>query len=849
MSAEPATGAAPCFHCGLPIPPGLDLSARVAGEPRPMCCIGCYAVAEMLEAQGLAGWYDRREGPTGVQPPLVPDVLESLAWLDDESLDGESSHDAAKGSQRETTLLVEGITCAACVWLIERHLEGLAGVASARVNLVTHRLRLAWTPDRVGLRDVIARLAEIGFSARPDRSDAAAELERSENRSALIRLGVSGLGAMNVMTYSVALYAGAFEGMEDGYRDLFRWLSLLVTTPVVLVAARPFMRGALRDLRLRRPGMDVPVALAITGAFVVSTWATLRGGGEVYFDSVCMFTFFLSVGRYFEMRARHRSASLSRRLIAAVPRIARRLEQGIEQVVPAEALRVGDHFVVRPGEALPADGRVLEGRSGVEEALLTGEPWPRTVGPGDEVIAGSVNSSSPLHVEASRVGHETTLAAILALMERAQSEKPAVARLADRVAVVFVSVVLGLALATAIIWGLNAPEQAVWTTLAVLIATCPCALSLATPAALASATHGLAEAGLLVTRGHVLEGLAAADRIVLDKTGTLTRGEPMLSRVVPLRSEMDRDACLCLARSLERDSEHPLARALMRAGVDAAEAPSLTPDDIEAIPGCGVEARRAEARTRIGRPEWVLELVAGEEPAASRAPGPAIRPPGSDDAAIPMADELSHSWVLLADEGGAIAWLAFEDPIREGANQALAELRSLGLALEMLSGDPSPASMELAARLDLEVGQRAATPQQKVERIRTLQARGDRVIVVGDGVNDGPVLAASEISIAMGSGSDLTRLGADAVLMRDDLALLPSAVEWARRTRRVIRQNLAWAIGYNAIALPLALSGQLAPWLAAAGMSASSLVVVLNALRLHRGPEHGRPRGPERASS
>jgi Cu2+-exporting ATPase len=816
-----------------------------------MCCIGCCAVAEMLEAQGLAGWYERREGPTGVQPALVPDVLESLAWLDEESLDGKTSSDAASGPEREATLLVGGITCAACVWLIERHLEGLAGVASARVNLATHRLRLAWLPDRVRLRDVIARLAEIGFSARPDRSDAAAELERSENRSALIRLGVSGLGAMNVMTYSVALYAGTFEGMEDGYRALFRWLSLLVTTPVVLVAARPFIRGALRDLRLRRPGMDVPVALAITGAFVVSTWATLRGGGEVYFDSVCMFTFFLSVGRYVEMRARHRSVSLSRRLIEAAPRIARRLEEGIERVVPAEALRVGDHFVVRPGEALPADGRVLEGRSGVEEALLTGEPWPRAVGPGDTVIAGSVNSASPLRVEASRVGSETTLAAILALMERAQSEKPAVARLADRVAVVFVSIVLGLALATAIVWGLVAPERAVWTTLAVLIATCPCALSLATPAALASATHGLAAAGLLVTRGHVLEGLAAADRIVLDKTGTLTRGEPTLSQVVPLRAEMDRDAALLLARSLERDSEHPLARALMNAPVDEAQslAPAITPDDIEAIPGCGVEARRGKARTRIGRPEWVLELVGGAEASASPASGAEILPAGSDGSAIPMDDEQSHSWVLLADERGAVAWLGFEDPIREGGIEALAGLRSLGLALEMLSGDPSPAAMELAARLDLEVGHRAATPQQKVERIRALQARGDRVIVVGDGVNDGPVLAASEVSIAMGSGSDLTRLGADAVLMRDDLALLPSAIEWARRTRRVIRQNLAWAIGYNAIALPLALSGQLAPWLAAAGMSASSLVVVLNALRLHRGPERGRPLGLERASS
>ncbi len=806
-----------------------------------MCCVGCLAVAEMLEAQGLSDWYRHRDGPTGVQPELVPDALEKLAWLDDEIIGLEHSSRVSPEDPdvRELTLLVTGLGCAACVWLIERHLERLPGVVSAQVDLVSHRLRLAWRPTQVGIEDVIVRLAQIGFTARPEQADTASGIERDENRAALIRLGVSGLGAMNVMTYAVALYAGAFEGMEDGYRALFRWLSLLVTTPVVVVGARPFFVGALRDLRFGRPGMDVPVALAIGGAFVVSGWATFRGEGEVYFDSACMFTFFLGLGRYLEMRARHHSASLSRRLIEAVPTLGRRIEGGQERLVPASELAVGDHLIVRPGEALAADARVLEGRSDVEEALLTGEPWPRAIGPGDELIAGSLNTTTAILVEALRVGGDTTLATILASIDRARSEKPEIARIADRVAVVFVTIVLALAFATAIFWGIHAPERAVWTTLAVLIATCPCALSLATPAALASATYGLAEAGLLVTRGHVLEGLATADRVVLDKTGTLTRGEPGLLEIVPLREGGTLGSCLQLARRLEQHSEHPLARAVMNARDDegASLEPAVSPAENASFVGLGVEARCNGQRIRIGRPTWVAELARDHE-------------------ALPTVPERGtmHSWVLLGDERGAIAWLGFGDEMREGARDALEAMRDLGLELEMLSGDPSPSPADLARELGLEVVCPAATPDQKVERIRRLQRAGKRVIVVGDGVNDGPVLAAAAISIAMGSGSDWTRLGADAILMRDDLMLLPRSIAWARRTRRVIRQNLAWAAGYNLIALPLALSGQLAPWLAAAGMSASSLVVVSNAMRLHRAPrpsspprdEHPKPRLPSR---
>lgn len=837
MAAEILPHAAGCFHCGLPIPPGVRIEATVAGAARPMCCIGCRAVAEMLDAQGLAAWYQRRAEAPGQPAAAIPEVRDRLGYLDVESIERElvERRDGQGGEIERAALLVEGLRCAACVWVIEHHLGGLAGVQRVRVGLESHRVEVEWDRARVSLRDVLLRLAEIGFEARPDRPGERARLEREEDRRTLIRLGVAGLAAMNVMTYSVALWIGAVEGMTTGYTAFMRWMGLVVSTPVVLYSARPFFEGAWRDLRVRAPGMDVPVALAIGGAWLVSVHATLRGTGEVYFDSVCMFTFFLTLGRYLELRVRHRAAETTRSLADARPLVARRLEgegeAASERIVPATALAVGDRFRVRPGESIGADGRVVEGRSAVEEALLTGEPWPRGVEVGSTVIAGSINVDSPLLVEATRVGAETTLASIVALVERAAADRPPIARFADRVAVWFVSAVLAVAFGNWLAWQSIDPSRALWTTLAVLVATCPCALGLATPAALAAATRALAAEGLLVSGARVLEGLASVGRFVFDKTGTLTRGAPRLACIEPLAASGVEEV-LAIARRLERDSEHPIARALVAGVASPAPGPwAHAPGEIEARPGCGIEGRLAGRRFRIGRPDWALAASAdeGEADAASSVRKAPAAPAG-------LADDLAAGliWVLLADDSGALAWIGVADPLRAGVEEALAALRERGLALEMLSGDASPSVEALARRLDLALERPGCRPEEKVARVRALQRAGERVAVVGDGVNDGPFLGAGDVSIAMGSGCDLSRLGADAVLLRDDLGLLPRAVDHARRTRRIMRQNFAWAIAYNVVALPLATTGHLSPWLAAIGMSASSLVVVLNALRLRR---------------
>jgi len=780
-----------------------------------MCCVGCSAVAEMLAQQGLESWYTTREGPSGVPAEPVPDVLASAEYLKVPDCEAEFAT-RASGDSLEVSLLVEGVTCAACVWIIERHLCGLPGVLEVRVNLASHRAHVAWDPSACDLASIIRRLAEIGFVARPYRPDAAAELERRERRLALMRLGIAGLATMNVMTYAVALYAGAIDGMPDGIRQFLRFMCWLVATPVVVISARPFFEGALRDLRVRRPGMDVPVSIAILGAYLVSAWAVVRGEGDVYFESVCMFTFFLGTGRFLEMNVRHRAASLSRRLLDAAPLVARRVVEGeSDLLVPVAEIGVGDRIRVLAGEALPVDGQVVSGRSAVEEALLTGESWPRRVEAGHDVVAGSLNAESPLVVRATRIAQESTLAALVGLIERAQSERPPMAHFADRVASRFVAAMLGVAGLTAVAWAIVDPSRVVWVTLSVLVATCPCALGLATPAALAAATEGLARRGFLVTRGSTLEALAKIDRIVFDKTGTLTRGETSVERVIPLRGD-DAATLIERARALEADSSHVLARAFASGRARAGEVLA----DLVNVPGQGVEAKIDATRTRIGRPEWAI----------------GVAPNGTLPA--PPVDE-TVSWILMADEHGPLAWFGLGDPVRTEAPSALSALRARGLELELLSGDPSAAAGRIARDLGLELVLPAATPEAKVVRIQSLQQQGQVVAVVGDGLNDGPLMRAADVSIGMGGGCDLTRLSADAVLLHDELERIPEAIAWAARTRRVIRQNFAWAIAYNVSVLPLAVAGQLPPWLAALGMSLSSLIVATNAARLRLGA--GRP--------
>ncbi len=623
----------------------------------------------------------------------------------------------------------------------------------------------------------------------------------------LKRLAAAGLGMLQVMMLAVALYAGEHYGMDPGIRDFLRWVSLIIAAPVVLYAAQPFFRNAWGDLRRRQLGMDVPVGLAIGSALGASAWATVTGAGEVYFDSAVMFTFFLLTGRFLEMRARHRAGEAAEALVRLLPASATRIGGDDDATVPVSDLRAGDRVRVRPGETVPADAEVVEGTSAIDESLLTGESLPKARGPGDAVVGGTVNRESPLVLRVTRVGADTVLSAIQRLLDRAQSQKPRVAQLADRVAAWFVGGLLILAAGVGAAWYVEAgAAQAFTIVLAVLVVTCPCALSLATPAALTAATGSLTRIGFLVTRGHALETLARATRVVFDKTGTLTEGRVHLAETVPL-GEISKERALAVAAALERASEHPLARAITDA---APRGPAAS--DVTSRPGYGVEGTIEGKRYRAGGPDFVAEL-------------------SKKKVELPAADEAA-TWVVLGDETGPIARFRMEDRIRLEAARAVARLRDLGLEVELLSGDREGAARATASALGIETVRGGASPEGKLARLRELESQGEIVAMVGDGVNDAPVLAGAPVSIAMGEGTELAQASADVVLLSGRLTRLAEGIATARRARGVIAQNLTWAVLYNAVALPLAALGWVAPWMAAIGMSASSLAVVTNALRL-----------------
>ncbi|MGD8708976.1 MAG: heavy metal translocating P-type ATPase, partial [Ectothiorhodospiraceae bacterium] len=565
-----------CFHCGEPVPPRQRRTVRIDGAEQPVCCAGCEAVATLIAGSGLEDFYHYRTGPSA-RPDDIPSD-EWSAFDRSEVQQGFVRH--LDDHRREGVFLIEGLYCAACGWLIEHVLERLPGVEDIQVNPATGRALLRWDSNATALSLLLRRMAELGYRPHPLSAEDAVPVATRERRAAMKRLAVAGLGMMQVMMYAVALYAGAIhEGMDPVIQHFLRAVSLLVATPVVFYAGRPFFRGAWRDLRARRPGMDVPVALAVGTAYAASVWNTLAGGGEVYFDSVTMFVFFLSVARYLEMAARHRAGRTTEVLVRMLPATALRLTaEGEERIALAE-LTPGEHIRVRAGETVPADGRIVSGASHLDESMLTGEPLPRPRSEGDAVIGGSLNVTGPIDVLVDRVGQDTLISAIVGLLERAQSDRPRLARLADRVAGWFVSGVLAAAALVALYWWQTAPEQAFPVTLAVLVVTCPCALSLATPAALVAATSRLARSGVLVTRASALEILTRADRLVLDKTGTLTRGR-LGVQLTGRRDGTAAEEAFALAAALEAHSEHPIARAFdahrdERTAADVAVQPGL----------------------------------------------------------------------------------------------------------------------------------------------------------------------------------------------------------------------------------------------------------------------------------
>jgi len=799
VAATPASSE--CWHCRAPLPRHDVVHARIAGQLRPMCCHGCRAAAEWIEALGLGDYYQLRTAPApGPAPAGAPQLDPQLARHVIRELDRE---------RHEAMLLVEGVRCTACVWLIERALGSAPGVVKVQVNAASRRARIVWRHADITLPQILSLLTRTGYRGLPLHAKALDDARRREFRDALKRLLVAGFGAMQAMMYAAVLYFGADALLDTSTQELFRWLGFVAAMPVVFYSARPFFSGAARALAARQLSMDVPVALAIALIYAASLIEALRGGGHVYFESVSMFVFFLLAGRYVEMRARHRSGELTDALARLTPMCADRLRaDGSIERIGIHELRAGDLALVAEGGIVPADGVLLSEQCRVDEALLSGESTPIQRRGGERLTGGSLLIEGPARLRIDRVGADTTLAGIAALVERAQAERPQLARAGDRAAALFVARVLTLTVLTAAAWTLVDPARAFEAALAVLVVSCPCAFALAVPAAITRAIAVLARHGVLVVKPDAIQALAETSQVVFDKTGTLTEPELTVSDLQTFGGTTP-DTALAMAAALAQGSRHPVARAMVRA---FASTPTCTPTldaatHVTATAGLGISGELAGRRLRLGRPDF---------------------------AQTPGTTPIDDDQVLLADTKGPIAAFRLSECLRADARAAVDALRAQGLTIALASGDAAAKVAQVATRLDIDQWRARQLPAEKLAWLTELRAKGARVMAVGDGINDAPVLAGADVAVAMMSSAELAQASSDIVLSGNRLEALATARATAIQTMTILRQNHRWALGYNLTAVPLAALGFVPPWLAALGMSLSSLCVILNALRIGR---------------
>ncbi len=805
-----------CFHCGLPIPPNVRLTVWINHKAQPMCCAGCQAVAQTIVDSGLESFYLHRTAPAPTGGEILPDFLQQVIVYDEPELQKSFVTESGE-NQKEASLILEGITCPACIWMNEQHLKTLPGVMDIQANFSTHRLLVRWDDRRTKLSEILKAIHKIGYKAHPYDPAQHQEVLDRERKRLLQRLGVAGVLGMQVMMLAIALYTGDFSGADEKFKYFFYWISLLLTLPVVLFSARAFFEPAWRDLKNRKLGMDVPVSLGILFAFIGSVKTTITGEGEVYYDSVVMFTFLLLLARYLELVARKHATETSDSLIHVTPATALRLENNSEELIPVAQLKIGDRVLVKPGETIPADGHIVEGHSSVDESLLTGESLPVSKQSGDRVVGGSINMESPLQVVIDAIGQDSLLSWITGLMERSQLEKPAITQLADRAASVFVPTVLMFAVLVAVFWSFKGNPQWFEIMLSMLVVTCPCALSLATPTAMTVATDTLMKCGILVAKGHAIETLAKADHFIFDKTGTLTEGKLVLTHMESFADNLTATQCLTIACALERHSEHPVADAILDSCTGKG-IPEAT--EVINIPGAGLAGHINGTCYFIGNSRHIRDKTGLAVPVEW----------------ISNSLERENLLVFLANENRVLAAFVLEDRLRPDAKPVIMALKKRHKKVSLLSGDSNVAVRTIAKAIGIDDFQAELKPNDKLAALKGLQQQGEILAMIGDGINDAPVLAGAQVSIAMGGGAQIARATADLILMKDKLGLIIKAIDVAGKTVRIIKENMIWAVAYNLVALPFAALGYLEPWMAALGMSFSSLMVVTNALRIKRLP-------------
>ena len=841
LTQRAASAHAGCYHCGEPVPSSANWPVDIDGVIHTMCCPGCAAVAQTIVDLGQASYYRDRSSfaASAGNAHLLPPELQLY--------DNADPRFARDDNTRETTFALEGIRCVACVWLIEHRLARLPGVEAAQLNVATERLYVRWRPADCRPGDILAALHAIGYTAYPYDAGRHQVQQRQAARTLGRQLFVAGLAMMQVMMYVAPAYMSNGDGtLDPAMASLMQWASLLLTIPAVSYSALPFWRGALASLRARTLGMDVPVALGIAAAFGASVVATVRGTGEVWFDSVTMFVFLLLCSRWYELRARRRAGAALERLHHALPASATLLAQYPDSrgttLVRAAALQIGDVIMIKPGEAVAADCVVVDGSTSLDLSLLSGESAPVAKDTGAALPGGAINAGAVVLARVTRRAQDSTMSSLVKLIDRAGRDKPRIALWADRVAAWFVAGLLLFAVCAFSFWAWHDGNllRAWPIAIAVLVVSCPCALSLATPTALAAATDRLLRGGVLVTGAQTLETLHRATHIVFDKTGTLTHGRPVLQATVPLGA-MRAGFCLQVAAALDAGSAHPLARAIVAAAVTAGggRREDWHPSAVREVPGCGIEAVLHNRLYRLGSAAFVAGIAgaASSTPMTASAeladmpeyagqPGTGLAPTHQvADGATP---------VYLGAEGQWLACLQLHDGLRPDAQATVDYFHRTGKTVVLLSGDHDVLARRVGDQLGIGTTVGGYLPEEKLAFVKQLQMKGAVVAMVGDGINDAAVLSAADVSFAMGEGAALAQAHADAVLLGGRLGAVADSARVAARTMRVIRQNLAWASVYNVTAIPAAALGLLNPWLSGVGMAASSAVVVANALRLRR---------------
>ena len=818
-----------CFHCGLPAGGATACKGDVGGEQRLFCCSGCLNVCRVIHEAGLDSFYQRMQQREATMAP-PPDAPSDIDQYDLPEVQQEFVHDLADGS-RQAHLMVEGIHCAACVWLIEKALGAMPGIVRAEVNLVHHRLAVQWRPESLALSQIMQRLAALGYAAIPFNLDNAEGRLREQNRRLLFRMGFAGFGAMNIMWISIALYAGSFSGISIEDRHFFQWVSCAIATPVLFYSGGPILISALRGLRWASLGMDLPIAIGAVATYTYSLWQTIQGGQHVYFDTVVSFLFIILVGRYLEALARRNASSATLRLLELQPRMATRLTDSGEERVAVRKLATGDRLRVRPGDKVPADGILIEGESHIDESMLTGESRPVHKRVGSSLACGTVNGEGSLTMRIERTGSDTILARIIHLVEYAQGSKARVQRLADRIVPWFVGITLLLSSLTFLYWVQSDFDVALLAATAVLIITCPCALGLATPMAIAVGTGVAARYGVLVRNGEALEGLSDISHVVLDKTGTLTEGR---MRVTDIQALSERNRLLQLAGAVERHYSHPLAAAVCAAvEADGLAFPSCSKPQLLAGLGVGAKVETADGLCEV----WIgnRRLMHSRSITVSDA---------ISEACARIESEMGVA-VLVAADGELLGLLRIEDQLREGAAELIKELSRQGMGITLLTGDSAAAAGHLQHILSAQISKPIRViadvlPEGKVHEVKSLQQRGERVLMAGDGINDAPALAQADISIAMGHGTDVSMECSDIVLMGSDVRKIPWSLALGKRTLTTIRQNLVLSLAYNIILVPAAMAAWVTPVFAALAMPLSSLLVIGNAILIRRHMQHRR---------